>query len=165
MAEHRAKKSGLGADIERKREAKYDEVEAGGTTNAIMIWLNAVVEGDHEHISSHTHKELHRALRDGVMLCKVINKLLEKAGKPTIKFNKKANTTFVAMGNSENFCKGCVDYGMEKESLFASTDLWEGRKSGFLNVVNCIHSLGFEANKKGFPVTYTGKEMKFLDNE
>ncbi|GFN96275.1 transgelin-like protein-2, partial [Plakobranchus ocellatus] len=50
MAEHRAKKSGLGADIDRKMESRYDEVEAAGTINAVVIWLNAVVGNDHEQI-------------------------------------------------------------------------------------------------------------------
>ncbi|RUS81306.1 hypothetical protein EGW08_010913 [Elysia chlorotica] len=165
MAEHRAKKSGLAADIDRKLEQRYDEVESGGTTNSIMVWINAVVGKDHEEIPSHFFKELHRSLRDGIMLCKLINKLLDAQGKPPVKFSKKCASPFVAMGNIEAFCNGCTAYGLKKESQFQSTDLWEGRKGAFLNVVNCIHSLGFLANEKGYAVTYTGKEEKFLDTE
>ena len=50
---------------------------------------------------------------------------------------------FVAMTNIENFNKGCMDYGMAKEFTFQSGDLWELRKAGFFNVLNCLHSLGF----------------------
>ncbi|KAK3768805.1 hypothetical protein RRG08_061264 [Elysia crispata] len=165
MAEHRAKKSGLAADIDRKLEQRYDKLEEGGTMSYIMVWLNAIIEKDHEAIASHLHKELHRSLRDGILLCKVINKLLESQGKPPVKFSKKCSSPFVAMGNIEAFCNGCKEYGLKKESLFQSTDLWEGRKAGFLNVIFCIHSLGSLANEQGYPVTYSGNEIKFLDNE
>ena len=50
---------------------------------------------------------------------------------------------FVAMTNIENFNKGAMQYGLEKESTFQSGDLWECRKGPFLNVINSLHSLGF----------------------
>lgn len=50
---------------------------------------------------------------------------------------------FVAMTNIENFNKGIQDYGVDRESEFQSGDLWEVRKGPFLNVINCISSLGF----------------------
>ncbi|BFZ15934.1 hypothetical protein BsWGS_18973 [Bradybaena similaris] len=165
MADTRAKKSGLGADIERKLEGRYDEEEAAGTMNAIVVWINAVLQGEHEPIANQSHKELHRALRDGVLLCKLINKLLASEGKGKVSFQKKVASPFVAMGNIESYNKGCLDYGLSKEFLFQSGDLWEGRKGPFLNVVNGIHSLGFLANTKGFQPTYTGQQTKYLDNE
>jgi hypothetical protein len=165
MSDNRAKKSGIGAEIERKLENKYDQEEAAGTMNAIVVWINAIVVGDHEPIANHSHKELHRSLRDGVMLCKVINKLLASEGKGKVNFQKKVASLFVAMGNIESFNKGCTDYGLNTEFLFQSGDLWEGRKGPFLNVINGIHSLGFLANSKGFQPTYTGQQTKYLDNE
>jgi len=165
MAENRARKSGLGADIERKLEERYDKEEADGTTNAIMIWLNACLQGEHDTITSYAQRDLHRALKDGIALCKLINILLVADGKGKISFSKKCASPFVAMGNCENFNKACIEYGLAKEFLFQSTDLWEGRKGPFLNVVNCIHSLGFLANSKGFQPTYTGEQTKYIDNE
>ncbi|XP_012944142.1 rac guanine nucleotide exchange factor B [Aplysia californica] len=161
----RAKKSGIGAEIDRKLEERYDQEEAAGVTNAIMIWLNAVLQGEHDSIPNSSQKELHRCLKDGVLLCKLINKLLASEGKGKVSFQKKVASPFVAMGNMESFNKGCLEYQLSKEFLFQSTDLWEGRKGPFLNVVNCIHSLGFHANSKGFQPTYTGEQTKYLDLE
>uniref|UniRef100_A0A0B6YFS7 Calponin-homology (CH) domain-containing protein n=1 Tax=Arion vulgaris TaxID=1028688 RepID=A0A0B6YFS7_9EUPU len=163
MAENRAKKSGLGADIEKKLEYRYDQEEAAGTMSAIVSWINAVVQGDHENIANQSHKELHKSLRDGVLLCKLINKLLATAGKNKVSFQKKVGSPFIAMGNSESFNKGASEYGLPKEFLFQSGDLWEGRKGPFLNVINSVHSLGSLANTKGFQPAYTGQQTKLLD--
>jgi len=165
MADNRARKSGIGADIERKQEERYDKEEADGTTNAIMLWVNAVLQGEHQSIPNFSHREMHRSLKDGVMLCKLISRLLASEGGSRVKFQKNINSPFAAMGNIENFNKGCTDYGLAKEFLVQSSDLWEGRKGPFLNVINCIHSLGFLANSKGFEPTYTGAQTKYVDNE
>jgi|ERR1711874_60892 len=165
MADTRAKKSGIGAEIDKKLEERYDQEEAAGVTEAILIWINAILSGEHDSIPNKDQKELHRCLKDGVMLCKLINKLLASESKGKVSFQKKVASPFVAMGNMESFNKGCTDYGLSKEFLFQSTDLWEGRKGPFLNVINCIHSLGFLANSKGFEHTYTGEQTKYLDNE
>ena len=163
MSDTRAKKSGIGADIEKKLENRYDQEEAAGTMNAILVWVNAIIQGEHEAIQNQSQKELHRALRDGVLLCKLINKLLASDGKPKISFQKKVASPFVAMGNIESFNKAAADYGLSKEFLFQSGDLHEGRKGPFLNVINGLHSLGFLANTKGFQPTYTGQQTKFLE--
>jgi hypothetical protein len=163
MCDTRAKKSGIGAEIEKKLENRYDQEEAAGTMNAILVWVNAIIQGEHEAIANQSQKELHRALRDGVLLCKLINKLLASEGKAKISFQKKVVSPFVAMGNIESFNKGASDYGLSKEFLFQSGDLYEGRKGPFLNVINSLHSLGFLANTKGFQPTYTGQQTKFLD--
>lgn len=68
---------------------------------------------------------------------------MKKDGKSPITFQKKVMSPFVAMTNIENFNKGCEQYGLEKEFQFQSGDLWEVRKGPFLNVINCLHSLGF----------------------
>jgi len=160
----RARKSGIGADIDKKMENNYDREEEAGTTEAIMLWINAIVAGEHESIPNHSQKELHRSLRDGAMLCKLINKLLEAEGKSKIKFSSKCASPFVARTNIENFGKGCTAYGLAKEFLLQSDDLYEGRKGPFFNVINCLHSLGMLANSKGFDPTYTGQQTKFMDN-
>ena len=72
-----------------------------------------------------------------------MNKLLKADGQQPITFQKKVMSPFVAMTNIENFNKGCMQYGLEKESTFQSGDLWEIRKGPFLNVINGLHSLGF----------------------
>ncbi|XP_076471568.1 uncharacterized protein LOC143301277 [Babylonia areolata] len=163
MAELRAKKAGIGAEIEKKLESRYDQEEAEGTTQAIQLWINAVLAelGD-PPIPTFSQRDLHQSLRDGVRLCKLINVLLESKGLPKVHVQKKATTMFVAYTNIENYNNGCLQYGLAKEFTVQSADLWEGRKGPFLNVINNLHSLGFLANSKGFAHTYTGEVQKNL---
>ncbi|PVD33715.1 hypothetical protein C0Q70_04975 [Pomacea canaliculata] len=163
MAENRAKKAGIGAEIDKKLEQRYDQEEEAGTTKAVQLWINAVLQGEHEPIPSYSQRDLHKSLRDGVMLCKLINKLLEAEGKNKVHVQKKVASMFVAYTNIEAFNNGCLQYGLAKEFLVQSADLWEGRKGPFLNVINCLHSLGFLANSKGFTPTYTGEIQKSLN--
>lgn len=60
-----------------------------------------------------------------------------------MKFNA-ANTTtaFVAIENIDHFTKAAESYGVAKDSLFTSSDLYEGLKGPFVGVVQCLHQLG-----------------------
>ncbi|XP_076114187.1 myophilin-like isoform X2 [Mytilus galloprovincialis] len=161
----RANKSGLGYEVEKKMEANYDREEAAGTPTHVVNWVNAILGSEHDPIPGTDWKSICNHLRDGVALCKLINILLKKDGKSPVNFQKKVMSPFVAMTNIENFNKGIQDYGVDRESEFQSGDLWEVRKGPFLNVINCISSLGFVANKKGVTPKYTGEIRKYLDNE
>lgn len=74
----------------------------------------------------------------------MINKLLESAGKQPVSYTTPVTTSFHAMENIENFCKGCVDYGLPQIHTFNTIDLFEAAKGPFLNVINCLNKLGFE---------------------
>ncbi|ESO97531.1 hypothetical protein LOTGIDRAFT_228200 [Lottia gigantea] len=161
----RASKSGLAADIERKLENQYDAADKVGTPAAVMTWIQAVVGDEHPGCSGTDWKSISGHLRDGVMLCKFINKLLKSEGKAPVSFQKKCASPFVFMTNVENFNKGAETYGLKKEDCFQTTDLTEPRKGPFLNVVNSLHSLGSYANSKGYEVTYLGVEQPTLDRE
>merc|ERR1712226_756878 len=80
-------------------------------------------------------------------------------------FSKKCVSPFVARTNIENFNKGCDAYGLVKEFQVQTDDLYEGRKGPFVNVINCLHSLGMLANGKGHDSvpTYTGQVVKTID--
>ncbi|XP_062588544.1 transgelin-3-like isoform X1 [Saccostrea cucullata] len=161
----RATKSGFGRDVEHKMELNYDREEEAGTPVHIVNWLNEMLAGEHPKCEATDWKSICTYLRDGVALCKLINKLLQKDGRPPVQFQKKVMSPFVAMTNIENFNKGCLDYGLAKEFEFQSGDLWEVRKGPFLNVINCIHSLGFVANSKKVMPCYQGEVTKYLDRD
>ena len=73
----------------------------------------------------------------------MLNKLLAADGKEHMKFNAvNTNTGFVAIENIENFTKTAASYGIEKDSLFTSSDLYEGLKGPFVGVIKCLHQLG-----------------------
>jgi len=73
---------------------------------------------------------------------RLINLLLKSIGMPAIKFNTKATSSFVAMSNVENFTSAAKQYGVPETSLFQTSDLAEGRKGPFLNIINCLNILG-----------------------
>ncbi|XP_071100260.1 transgelin-2-like isoform X1 [Haliotis cracherodii] len=160
----RAKKSGIGYQIEQKMETSYDQLEQDGTPEAIRAWIQAVLAGDEEagSLKSSKQRDLHEWLKSGSILCKLINQLLAGIGQPPVSFKKKAPNTFAAFGNIENFNNGCTAYGMKKESLVQSVDLYEGRKGPFVNVINTLHSLGMKANANGFEVMYCGQIERYL---
>lgn len=75
--------------------------------------------------------------------CRLLNKLLESDGKDHMKFNAaNTSTTFVALENIDNFVKAAAYYGVSKDCLFRSGDLYEGLKGPFVGVVHCLHKLG-----------------------
>jgi len=164
---HRAKKSGLGAEIERKMEESYDKEEKAGTPQAVVTWLNSVLEGTAGIAAcpGSAYNQIAAYLKDGTILCKLINKLLEGDGKPAIKFAKKVTSPFVAMTNIADFGTACESYGLNKEFLFQSNDLYEGKKGPMLNVINSLHSLGFVANSKMFIPAYTGQQTKYIEED
>ncbi|XP_014777580.1 transgelin-3 [Octopus bimaculoides] len=162
----RAKKAGLGAEIERKMEQRYDKEEEAGTPAAVVSWINGLFEGtSNPTCPGSSMQQIHSYLQDGTNLCRLINRLLEAEGKPAINFSKNVRSPFIAMGNIETFSKTCESYGLNKEALFQSNDLTEGKKGPFLNVINCLHSLGFLANSKMVLPAYTGQQTKYMEDD
>jgi len=156
MSGFKAGKSGDAYRTEAKIEARYDEEEKLGTPTAIINWITKVVGSDMTPFPGTDWQSIHNHLKDGVLLCKLINTLNTFAGKATTKYTAKASTSFVAMANIENFNNAAKDFGVPQTALFQTTDLYEGRKAPMLNVVNCLNQLGFVANAKGFNPKYEG---------
>lgn len=156
MSGFRAAKAGDAYRTEAKFEARYDEEEKLGTPAAVMAWMAKVLGSDMPPCPGTDWQSIHNHLKDGVILCKLINKLNTFAGLPTVTFKPKANSSFVAMSNIENFNTGCKDFGVPQTALFQTPDLYEGRKAPMLNVINCLNQLGFVANNKGFTPKFEG---------
>ncbi|XP_039277044.1 muscle-specific protein 20 isoform X2 [Nilaparvata lugens] len=81
------------------------------------------------------------ALRDGVILCKLMQKLLPGSIK---KINVAAGD-YKSMDNIGQFQKACVKYGVPDVDLFQTVDLWE-RKNIF-NVTKTLFAVGRTAYK------------------
>jgi len=156
MAGFRAAKSGDAYRTEAKFEARYDEEEKLGTPAAVIGWMGKVLGGEMPACHGTDWQSIHNHLKDGVFLCKLINKLLTTDGKPVVTFKPKASSSFVALSNIENFNNGCKEYGVPQPALFMPPDLFEGRKAPMLNVINCLNQLGFVANGKGYNPRYEG---------
>jgi len=156
MSGYRAGKSGDAYRTEAKFEQRYDEEEKLGTPAAVMSWIAKVMGSDVPACPGQDWQSIQTYLRDGVILCKFINKLSKFAGLPDAGFKPKATSSFVAMNNIENFNNAARDFGVPQTALFQTADLYEPRKATLLNVMNCLNQLGFVANAKGFNPKFEG---------
>lgn len=159
----RAGKAGDAYRLEQKMLERYDQEEALGTPQRLIEWINKTLEGEEKQCCGHSHKELQEHFKSGVVLCKLINKLLASDGQDTVKFKANATMAFAAMENIGKFTKGAENYGVASTNLFETADLYEGRKAPFLNVINCLNTLGFKANSKGFQTKYEAVEAPKTD--
>ena len=71
-----------------------------------------------------TQNDVMRPLKDGVILCKIINVIKPNAVK---RINSAASGTFKSMENINNFLDACESMGCKKLDLFQTVDLYEGQ--------------------------------------
>ena len=112
------------------------------------VWIEAVIG---EKLGSGT---FHEQLKDGVALCKLINKLQPGSV-------KKINTSkmaFKMMENIGNFLEGCYSYGVPKNDVFQTVDLFE--EQNMPQVINGIIALGRKAQRKGYQGPVCGGAVK-----
>ncbi|XP_013421025.1 muscle-specific protein 20 isoform X2 [Lingula anatina] len=134
---------GLTAELSNKIASKYSQENE----QEARLWIEDVIG---EAISSGDRntplgmKGFHEALKDGRILCRLINVLQPNSVK---KIND-SKMAFKMMENIGNFLEACERYGVNKVDLFQTVDLYESQNMA--SVVNGIHALGRMAQKKGF---------------
>lgn len=165
MALYKAKKAGITLAAQKKQEEKYDAIENIGTPERVITWMNATLGPDVIPCAGSQWRKIQFWLRDGVVLCKFINKLRESVGLPAVKYQGNAHVPLVAQDNIDTFTKGAVEYGLPDAFAFISTDLYDAHKGNFFNVIRCLDQLGVEANKKGFAHGYTHVELPATAND
>ncbi|XP_038068194.1 myophilin-like [Patiria miniata] len=133
MAE-RPKGYGMTAELQAKKDAKYDPV----AEQEAKDWIEAVTG---ERIGGAT---FHEGLKDGVILCKLANKLQPGS---VAKFNT-SKMAFKMMENIGKFLSFTEAYGCNKVDMFQTVDLYEDQNMP--QVINAIHALGRKAQAKGF---------------
>jgi len=152
----RALKAGDAFDTDVKLCRRYDTEETLGTPQRVVEWIVKVVGTSNNSPpgGQYDWKAIQTYLKDGVVLCKLINALLKSIGMPTIQFRPKVPSNFVAMANIESFLIASKQYGVTETSLFQTGDLADGRKGPLINVINCLNVLGKLANARGFQPRY-----------
>lgn len=82
------------------------------------------------------NRELDDFLRDGTLLCSIMNKL-----SPNIipKFHEHPRLAFRQMENIGFFLKACKDYGLADHELFITVDLFEA--GNMKQVLTCLFAL------------------------
>lgn len=87
---------------------------------------------------------VHKVLKDGVILCKLINELNPRS-------IGKVNTMkqpFLMMENISTFLDACVSYGVRRGDLFQTVDLFE--RQNMVAVISGIYALGRRAQNNGY---------------
>ncbi|XP_071953213.1 transgelin-3-like [Antedon mediterranea] len=133
----RPKGYGLTAEVAEKIDSKYN-VELARETGQ---WIDKLLIDTNIAISPEA-AELHENLKDGTVLCRVINVL--KPG--SVKVNE-SKMSFKMMENIGNFLAACERYGVAKKDLFQTVDLYDNQNMA--QVVNGIIALSRAAAKLG----------------
>ncbi|KAL9642979.1 hypothetical protein ABK040_010671 [Willaertia magna] len=113
---------GMDLELYKKQASKYDPEKE----SEVKEWIEAVTG---ERFASNDFQE---SLKDGILLCKLINKIKPGA-------IKKVNTSklpFMQMENIGEFLKAAQTLGLQKHDAFMTVDLFEGK-----NIPQVIQSL------------------------
>eukprot|EP00456_Euglypha_rotunda_P026711 TRINITY_DN21483_c0_g2_i2.p1 TRINITY_DN21483_c0_g2~~TRINITY_DN21483_c0_g2_i2.p1 ORF type:complete len:239 (+),score=22.47 TRINITY_DN21483_c0_g2_i2:41-757(+) len=131
---------GLDNDVKQKLAAKYDPAKA----ELVQAWVETVLE------EKFTEGSLQGALKSGVRLCNLINKI-----KPGCVTNiSKLTAPFKQRENIEKYLTACSTLGMKSLDLFVTGDLFEG--SNLVVVVDNIYNLAKKAKEIGANVPDIG---------
>lgn len=135
---------GLTAELNKKKAAKFDV----DLSNDCLMWMNAVFEdGGCEEETQQTsvsitkQEDISDLLKDGVLLCKLVNVIKQDSVK---KINN-SNLAFKKMENINHFIAACESLGCKKQDLFQSVDLYESQN--IPQVINGIMALGRKAQE------------------
>ncbi|XP_045446852.1 myophilin-like [Melitaea cinxia] len=139
MAEYRAGKAGINAEAQARINSKYNNDIAQET----LEWIKSIT-GEPENTSGDVDN-LYEVLKDGTLLCNLVNKFQEGSVK---KINK-STMAFKCMENINAFLEAVKKLGVPAQETFQTIDLWE--KQNLYSVVICLQSLGRKAGNFGLP--------------
>jgi len=143
---------GLSRECAMKSAAKFEI----GRAQQCLDWIEAVVERNIEYPEGdgvRDQNEFGAVLKNGHLLCEVINKL--RPG--SVKKINTMNAPFKQRENIELFLKGCESYGLVPQDLFQVNDLYE--QKNLYMVVDNLYALGGLAQRQGFDGPVIGKKM------
>ena len=137
----RAKKTGFAAEAKAKVDSKYDPVLA----SELLVWIKEVTGDTTINSEDGSMDNMYEVLKDGTVLCSLINALQEGS----IKKVNKSTMAFKCMENIEQFLQSASKLGVADYELFQTVDLWE--KQNMFSVQTCLQSLARKATKFGKP--------------
>ena len=130
---------GFTAEVKGKLNSKYSLEREREAIN----WIEAVL-GERLFAGVKGADAVHEKLKDGVILCKLLNKL--KPG--SVKTINNSKMAFKMMENIGRFLDACMALGMQRLDLFQTVDLYENQN--MTQVIDGIHALGRKASKIGY---------------
>ncbi|KAL4230284.1 hypothetical protein ACF0H5_010669 [Mactra antiquata] len=140
---------GLTGEVNRKINAKYSlELEQEARLWIEEVLQRPLLEGV-DRSQPLGEVAFQDALKDGVLLCELINTLQPGGVKKIHRVESGSLKKFKDMENIENFLKAISNYGVSTTDKFAGANLTD-RNNGMTMVVNCLHAVGRAAQKNGF---------------
>lgn len=138
---NKAPSYGLSREVQSKIEKKYDnELEA-----RLTDWIIAQC-GPEVGRPGEGRLAFQLWLKDGTILCKLINSLYSASSQPVKKIQN-SPMAFKQMEQVSQFLKAAEAYGVTKTDLFQTVDLWEGKDMAA--VQRTLMGLGSIAVTKG----------------
>nr|CAD2170126.1 unnamed protein product [Meloidogyne enterolobii] len=135
---------GLSRELERKNQARFNLEEA----LEVLQWIEDMIEiplnPPIEQIT--TSLQVSEVLKDGLILCLLMNRLVDSPGCTAIKFHKNPRMPFHKMENISNFLDACKAFGVAEISCFQTVDLYENKQC--YKVIECLRSLAAVAQSK-----------------
>ncbi|KYM75710.1 Muscle-specific protein 20 [Atta colombica] len=113
----------------------------------ILAWIEAVLG---EKLPSGNYDDI---LKDGVILCNLINKLAPGS----VKKIQSKGTNFQLMENIQRFQAAIKNYGVPQEEIFQTADLFE--KRNIPQVTLCLYALGRLTQKHDWTGPSLGPKM------
>ncbi|KAI5646563.1 calponin-like domain-containing protein [Phthorimaea operculella] len=139
MAQYRAGKAGINAEAQARINSKYNDNIATET----LEWIKLITGEDIN--TAGDVDNLYSVLKDGTLLCKLVNALQPGA----VKKVNQSSMAFKCMENINAFLEAVVKMGVPPQETFQTIDLWE--RQNLYSVVVCLQSLGRKAGNFGKP--------------
>uniref|UniRef100_A0A914CJ38 Transgelin n=1 Tax=Acrobeloides nanus TaxID=290746 RepID=A0A914CJ38_9BILA len=156
---------GLSRELEKKNQARFNIDEA----IEVLQWIEEVtgIQLEHDPREFQTATEVSDALKDGVMLCVLMNRLVGTRNGMALRYHQNPKMPFHKMENISNFLEAIKAYGVSEISCFQTVDLYENKQC--YKVVECLRALAAVAQNKDAPVPFPiwvvkiaqGKPRKF----
>uniref|UniRef100_A0A914XVE8 Transgelin n=1 Tax=Panagrolaimus superbus TaxID=310955 RepID=A0A914XVE8_9BILA len=152
---------GLSRELERKNQARFCIEEA----QEVLQWLQDVTKSRFEKNPKdfQTAEEVSDALKDGVLLCILYHKIVNKANNVAFRFNQNPKMPFHKMENISNFLNAIKLYGVPEISCFQTVDLYENKQ--FYKIIECLRALAAVAQSKSAPIPFPNWVVKISQKQ
>ena len=157
----RPKGYGLTSETSNKIAGKYSEEDE----QEALAWIAAVLEDPHLFSGVKGAQATQEKLKDGVILCNLINRILPGSVKK-INTNKMA---FKQMENIGNFLAAMEKCGVNKGDLFQTVSLYEGQNMhqvilGIQALGRKVQTIGWDGPTLG-PKESVGEKREFTEEQ
>lgn len=129
---------GLSAEVKSKLAGKYDPLKEA----QLRMWIQEVT-------GKNIGDNFMESLKDGVLLCQLINKLEPGSVK---KINDSTGQNWHQLENIGNFVRAISEYGLKPHDIFEANDLFEN--TNHTQVQSSLIALAGLAKTKGFNTKY-----------